>query len=71
MQSTDDMGGLRFQMVPASAEAEAALQNAFANLGAGIARAAQSDAAKDAAKRFAEQQQRFRDGLGAETGCGS
>lgn len=70
MQSTDEMGGLRFQMVPASAEAETALQNAFANLGAGIARAAQSDAAKDAAKRFAEQQQRFRDGLVAQPGCG-
>jgi len=70
MQSTDEMGGMRFQMVPANADAETALQQNFAPaLGRGIARAAQSDAAKDAAKRFADQQQRFRDGLAAPGAC--
>jgi hypothetical protein len=69
MQSTDEMGGVRFQMVAASAEAEAALQQSLAPaVRAGIAKAVQSDAAKEAIKRFAEQQQRFRDGLTVQ-GC--
>jgi hypothetical protein len=56
-------------MVAASAEAEAALQQSLAPaVRAGIAKAVQSDAAKEAIKRFAEQQQRFRDGLTVQ-GC--
>ena len=71
MQSTDEMGNFRFQMVPASSEAETTLQHNFAPaLREGLQRAVQSDAAKEAAKRFAEQQQRFRESVGtALSGC--
>jgi hypothetical protein len=73
MQSTDEMGGVRFEMVPVDAAAETNLQEAFGpGLRAGLARAAQSDAAKDAGKRFAEQQERFRAAAGQPQtpGCG-
>ena len=61
MQSLDEMGNLRFQMVPADARAETDLQAMGPAIRAAIIGAVQSDEAKDAARRFAEQQQRFRD----------
>ena len=59
------MAGLRFQMVPADPSPEQALQAMGRAIGAGIARAVQSDAAKDAAGRYTEQQARYRAAAGA------
>ena len=63
------MGGVRFQMVPAQENAPPPGPEFTERVRAGLQQAAQSDAAKDAAKRFAEQQQRFRDGVTATAGC--
>jgi mono/diheme cytochrome c family protein len=60
MQSLDEMGNLRFQMVPADAQAETDLQATGPAIRAAIQGAVQSEEAKDAVRRFAEQQQRFR-----------
>jgi hypothetical protein len=71
MQSTDEMGNIRFQMVPADAAAETALQQSFGpGVRAAIQQAVQSDEAKNAMRRHAEQQQRFRDGLTVQLNCG-
>jgi len=75
MQSTDEMGGVRFQMVPADAAAETALQeNLLPGIRAGLQRAAQSEEAKAAGKRYADQQARFRDAAAGAvplSACGS
>jgi hypothetical protein len=64
LQSTDEMGGVRFQMVTASDAAEADMEKWAANLREGLAKVAQSgpvqDAVKKAAERNAELQERFR-----------
>ena len=65
MQSTDEMGALRFQMVAATPAGEASFQAIGPAIRAAIANAARSDAAKDAAKRYAEQQARYRAAAGA------
>jgi hypothetical protein len=71
MQSTDEMGNIRFQMVAADAAAETALQQSFGpGVRAAIQQAVQSDEAKDAIRRYAEQQQRFREGLTVQLNCG-
>ena len=66
LQSTDEMGGVRFQMVAATDEAAAKIaQGLGPAVRAALQQAAQSDAAKDAARRYAEQQKRFREAAGA------
>ena len=69
LQSTDEMGSVRFQIVPAEENAPPPGPEFTAAVRAALQKAAQSDAAKDAAKRFADQQQRFREGLISPTGC--
>ena len=68
LQSTDEMGGVRFQMVPASDAAEADMEKSAAGIRAAVAKLAQSDAAqeaiKKAAERNAELQERFRAAAG-------
>jgi hypothetical protein len=67
MQSYDEMGGVRFEMVAVHAEDEVKLQEAGGNaLRAGLQAAAKSDFAK----RYMEQQRRFAaEGDGAGAGC--
>jgi mono/diheme cytochrome c family protein len=64
LQSTDEMGGVRFQMVPASDAAEAEMQKAAAGIRAAVAKMAQSEAVqkaiREAAERNADMQERFR-----------
>ena len=74
LQSTDEMGGVRFQMVPASDAAEAEMEKAAANIRAAVAKMAQSEAAqqaiKKAAERNADMQERFRQAAGqTELAC--
>jgi mono/diheme cytochrome c family protein len=73
LQSTDEMGGVRFQMVTASDAAEAQMEQAAANIRAAVAKLAQSDAAQDAIKkaaaRNADFEERFRAGLVTQS-CG-
>jgi hypothetical protein len=74
MQSTDEMGGIRFQMVPVDAAAETALlANLLPAVRAGLQKAAQSEEAKAAGQRYAEQQARFRAAAGDApvSACGS
>lgn len=69
LQSMDEMGSVRFQFVPAEENAPPPGPEFRAAVAEALKKAAQSDAAKDAMKRFAEQQQRFREGLISPTGC--
>jgi len=73
MQSLDEMGNLRFQVVPADANAETDLQSMGPAIRAAIQGAVRSEEAKDAGRRFAEQQQRFREaaasGVPVVSGC--
>lgn len=71
LQSTDEMGGVRFQVVPAAENAPPPGPEFAAAVRAAIQQAANSDAAKNAAQRYAEQQRRFRESAGmALPGCG-
>ena len=69
LQSTDEMGGIRLQVVPAEENAPPPGPEFAAAVRAALQNAAQSEAAKNAAQRFAEQQKRFREGLIAPGGC--
>ena len=75
MQSTDEMGGVRFQMVPVDAAAETMLQETLLpGVRAGLQKAAQSEQAKAAGQRYAEQQARFREAAAGSTplsACGA
>jgi hypothetical protein len=68
LQSTDEMGGVRFQMVTADDAAEADMEKAAAGIRAAVAKMAQSEAAqeaiKKAAQRNAEMQEQFRQAAG-------
>ncbi|HMC75826.1 MAG TPA: hypothetical protein VKH34_01795 [Vicinamibacterales bacterium] len=75
LQSTDEMGGVRFQMVTASDAAEADMDKAAAGIRAAVAKMAQSEAAQDAIKKAAERnremEERFRAAAGqAQPLCG-
>jgi mono/diheme cytochrome c family protein len=73
LQSTDEMGGVRFQMVTADDAAEAQMEAAAAGIRAAVAKVARSEAAQDAIKkaaaRNAEMEERFRAGLLSQS-CG-
>jgi hypothetical protein len=68
LQSTDEMGGVRFQMVTADDAAEADMEKAAAGIRAAVAKMAQSEGAqeaiKKAAQRNAEMQEQFRQAAG-------
>ena len=69
------MGGVRFQMVPATDAAEAEMEKSAAAIRAAVAKLAQSEAAqaaiKNAAARNAELQERFRTAAGeSQPVCG-
>jgi mono/diheme cytochrome c family protein len=75
LQSTDEMGGVRFQMVTASDVAEADMEKAAAGIRAAVAKLAQSEAAQDAIKKAAERnremEERFRQAAGqTQAVCG-
>ena len=74
LQSTDEMGGVRFQMVPADEAAEEQMQKSAAAIREAVAKLARSEAAQEAIKRAAQNdadmQERFRTAAGQGTGCG-
>jgi hypothetical protein len=75
LQSTDEMGGVRFQMVTASDAAEAELQQANVGMREAVAKLAKSDAVQDAIKKAAahnaDLQERFRIAAGqSQPVCG-
>lgn len=75
LQSTDEMGGVRFQMVPADEAAEAELQKSAAGMREALAKVARSEAVQEAIKRAAqndaEMQERFLTAAGqVGTVCG-
>src|SRR5262249_21932489 len=71
LQSMDEMGGVRFQIVNADENAAPLGPEFAAAVRAATQQAVQSDAAKDAARRYAEQQKRFRESAGtALPACG-
>jgi len=75
LQSTDEMGGVRFQMVTASDAAEADMEKAAAGIRAAVAKMAQGEAAQDAIKKAAERnremEERFRAAAGqSQPACG-
>jgi len=74
LQSTDEMGGVRFQMVPADEAAEEQMQKSAAAIREAVAKLARSEAAQEAIKRAAqndaEMQERFRTAAEQGTGCG-
>jgi hypothetical protein len=74
LQSYDEMGGVRFQMVTSSDAAEADMEKAAAGIRAAVARLAQSETAQEAirkaAERNADMQERFRAAAGqTEAAC--
>ena len=70
LQSTDEMGGVRFQMVTASDAAEADMEKAAANIRAAVAKLAQSEAAQDAIKKAAERNREMAERFRAAAGQG-
>jgi hypothetical protein len=75
LQSTDEMGGVRFQMVPANEAAEADLQKFDSGMREALAKMVKSDAVQQAIKRAAqnnaEMEERFRTAAAQSgTGCG-